>query len=101
MKKINKDSVKKLSKHAFNLVKVIVAVTIVSISGYYATALFGAPILNGFGIIFQLMFNPTVMSYFLGLVMIMVAIRALGMLHRGMKKMMADLKKDYPAEHVK
>lgn len=100
MKKINKESVKKFSKHSFNFVKVIVATIIVGISAHYATTLFGAPILNGFGMIFQLMFNPTFMSYFIGGLFVLVGLNGLMMLHRGMKKMMADLKKDYPAEPV-
>lgn len=91
---------KKIAKHALNVVQVIVAVTIVGISVYYATTLFGAPILNGFGMIFQLMFNPTFMSYFMGGMFVLVGLRALVMLHHSMKKMMGDLKKDYPAEPV-
>lgn len=91
---------KKIMKHALNVVRVIVAVTIVSLCGYYATTLFGAPILNGFGMIFQLMFNPTFMSYFMGGLFVLVGVRAMVTLHRGMKKMMEDLRKDYPAEKV-
>jgi len=91
---------KKIMKHALNIVKVLVAVTIVGISIQYSMLFFGAPLLNGLGLIAQLMFNPVVMSYFFGGLFILVGFRGLIMLHRGMKKMMADLKKDYPAEKV-
>lgn len=91
---------KKIMKHALNVVKVIVASCIIGISIYYALMLFGAPLMNGLAIVAQLMFNPIIMSYFFGGLFILVGFRGLIMLHRGMKKMMADLKKDYPADKL-
>jgi len=87
-------------KHALNVVKVIAASCIVGISIYYSMMFFGAPLLNGLGMIAQLMFNPIIMSYFFGGLFILVGFRGLIMLHRGMKKMMKDLKKDYPSNKM-